>query len=199
MSSSRKDLRRDSSHRNGRATIGFGSSSKNGFRLTVELIDLAADPGDHAALVLIDRADRHPQSLGYFLDRLALDTRSPKCLPHGLGERASHALGRPREQPFSVLGLEQGRLFREKIGLLLKQAGFKSRTAGSADEAIARLDAERFDLVIQDMNFSRQTSGEEGLSLLARIKERHPAMPVILMTAWGSIELAASSRNGARR
>jgi two-component system NtrC family response regulator len=40
------------------------------------------------------------------------------------------------------------------------------------------------------MNFSPRTSGEEGLALLARIKEKHPALPVLLMTAWGSIALA---------
>src|SRR5690606_19561500 len=42
----------------------------------------------------------------------------------------------------------------------------------------------------QDMNFSLQTSGEEGLDLLARIKGLHPSLPVLLMTAWGSISLA---------
>ena len=40
------------------------------------------------------------------------------------------------------------------------------------------------------MNFSRQTSGEEGLALLRELKARHPELPVILMTAWGSIALA---------
>jgi DNA-binding NtrC family response regulator len=43
---------------------------------------------------------------------------------------------------------------------------------------------------MQDMNFSLQTSGEEGLDLLARIKGSYPALPVLLMTAWGSIGLA---------
>jgi DNA-binding NtrC family response regulator len=43
---------------------------------------------------------------------------------------------------------------------------------------------------MQDMNFSLQTSGEEGLALLARIKQLYPALPVLLMTAWGSIGLA---------
>jgi two-component system NtrC family response regulator len=52
------------------------------------------------------------------------------------------------------------------------------------------LAAEPFDLVLQDMNFSLQTSGQEGLDLLARIKERQPQLPVLLMTAWGSIGLA---------
>ena len=45
-------------------------------------------------------------------------------------------------------------------------------------------------LIIQDMNFSRRTSGEEGLALLRQIKAATPAIPVILITAWGSIALA---------
>jgi DNA-binding NtrC family response regulator len=49
---------------------------------------------------------------------------------------------------------------------------------------------DRFDLVLQDMNFSRSTSGEEGLALLAEIRARFPRLPVILITAWGSIGLA---------
>ena len=44
--------------------------------------------------------------------------------------------------------------------------------------------------MLQDMNFSRHTSGEEGLALLRAIRERRPALPVVLMTAWGSIPLA---------
>lgn len=76
------------------------------------------------------------------------------------------------------------------LGLLLKQAGYRSRAASSAGEAVKTLSAEPIDLVIQDMNFSRNTTGEEGLRLLAEIKAKQPAMPVILMTGWGSIALA---------
>jgi len=76
------------------------------------------------------------------------------------------------------------------LSLLLKQAGYNSRIAASPAEALALLEKERFDLVLQDMNFSRQTSGEEGMELLRQIKERQPQLPVVLMTAWGSIELA---------
>jgi len=43
---------------------------------------------------------------------------------------------------------------------------------------------------LQDMNFSRQTSGEEGLALLAKVREAHPGVPVVLITAWGSVDLA---------
>jgi DNA-binding NtrC family response regulator len=46
------------------------------------------------------------------------------------------------------------------------------------------------DLVLQDMNFSLQTSGEEGLNLLTEIKKLYPGLPVLMMTAWGSIALA---------
>ena len=77
------------------------------------------------------------------------------------------------------------------LALLLKQAGYASLGAASPAQALEIL-ASGADvaLVIQDMNFSRQTTGEEGLSLLAQIKRRRPGLPVILMTAWGSISLA---------
>jgi len=76
------------------------------------------------------------------------------------------------------------------LALLLKQAGFAARSAGDPAEALAALAREPCRLVLLDMNFSRQTSGEEGLSLLKKIKAAQPALPVILMTAWGSISLA---------
>jgi DNA-binding NtrC family response regulator len=76
------------------------------------------------------------------------------------------------------------------LALLLKQHGYRSVTAHAPMEALAALRAERPALVLQDMNFSRQTSGEEGLDLLKRIRAEEPSLPVILMTAWGSINLA---------
>jgi DNA-binding NtrC family response regulator len=76
------------------------------------------------------------------------------------------------------------------LSLLLKQAGYRSRAAASPSEALEHLSSGDVDLVIQDMNFSRNTTGEEGLSLLGRIKSSHPPIPVILMTGWGSISLA---------
>jgi two-component system, NtrC family, response regulator len=76
------------------------------------------------------------------------------------------------------------------LALLLKQAGYPAQAASSPAEALAWLERESCQLVIQDMNFSRQTTGEEGLGLLTRIKAQRPDLPVILMTAWGSIALA---------
>ena len=76
------------------------------------------------------------------------------------------------------------------LALLLKQAGFGSHSAASPAEALEWLGGHSCDLVIQDMNFTRRTTGEEGLDLLAQIRARRPALPVVLMTAWGSIQLA---------
>jgi two-component system NtrC family response regulator len=76
------------------------------------------------------------------------------------------------------------------LALLLKQAGYTSTAASTPAGALKRLASENVDLVLQDMNFSRQTTGEEGLRLLKDIKNLHPKLPVILITAWGSIPLA---------
>jgi DNA-binding NtrC family response regulator len=74
------------------------------------------------------------------------------------------------------------------LGLALRQAGYAVRTAAGPSEALAV--AEAPSLVLQDMNFSRHTDGDEGLALLRDVKARWPAVPVVLMTAWGSIPLA---------
>ncbi|HUP50300.1 MAG TPA: sigma-54 dependent transcriptional regulator [Thermoanaerobaculia bacterium] len=76
------------------------------------------------------------------------------------------------------------------LALLLKQHGHRAVTASGPDEALSIVRADRPRLVIQDMNFTRRTTGEEGLRLLADIREHDPQVPVILMTAWGSISLA---------
>ena len=76
------------------------------------------------------------------------------------------------------------------LSLLLKQAGYQTATAASPAEALEWLERGGCELVLQDMNFSRQTSGEEGMELLREIKQQWASVPVILMTAWGSIELA---------
>jgi DNA-binding NtrC family response regulator len=76
------------------------------------------------------------------------------------------------------------------LALLLKQAGYLSLAASTPAEAIERLRVHRVDLVIQDMNFSRRTTGDEGVELLREIQRLHAGLPVVLMTAWGSIGLA---------
>lgn len=78
------------------------------------------------------------------------------------------------------------------LRVLLSQAGYEVLVAEDPSSALARAAEERVDLVVQDMNFSRQTSGEEGLGLLEALRGQDPARPVILMTAWGSIDLAVA-------
>jgi two-component system NtrC family response regulator len=89
-----------------------------------------------------------------------------------------------------ILIIDDDHAVTASLALLLKQAGLASATASSPDEAIEVLRRQPCQLVIQDMNFSRRTSGEEGLALLQRIKALTPALPVVLITAWGSINLA---------
>jgi DNA-binding NtrC family response regulator len=89
-----------------------------------------------------------------------------------------------------VLVVDDDHAVQVSLALLLKQAGFDAACADGPHAALAQLQAGAFDLVLQDMNFSLQTSGEEGLDLLARIRATHPGLPVLLMTAWGSIALA---------
>jgi len=66
-----------------------------------------------------------------------------------------------------------------------------ARAATSPEEGLALLARESFDLVVQDMNFHADTtSGDEGIALFAQIRARHPDLPVILLTAWTSLESA---------
>jgi DNA-binding NtrC family response regulator len=76
------------------------------------------------------------------------------------------------------------------LALLLKQAGYASYAVAGPADALTWLATNRCDLVLQDMNFSRRTTGEEGMELLAQVRAAHPNLPVVLITAWGSIDLA---------
>ena len=76
------------------------------------------------------------------------------------------------------------------LALLLKQAGYASYAVAGPADALTWLATNRCDLVLQDMNFSRRTTGEEGMELLAQVRAAHPNLPVVLITAWGSVDLA---------
>ncbi len=97
--------------------------------------------------------------------------------------------GRTNNRP-SVLVADDDDSVRASLTLLLKQSGFNAIAVASADDALQTLAEQPIDLVLQDMNFTRQTTGEEGLSLLRKIKQAAVHVPVVLITAWGSIELA---------
>jgi DNA-binding NtrC family response regulator len=88
----------------------------------------------------------------------------------------------------------------EALRLLLKGEGFELETAASPAGAIAAVEARDFDAVLIDLNYTRDTtSGKEGMDLLSRIVELDATLPVIVMTAWGSIQSAVEAmRRGAR-
>jgi DNA-binding NtrC family response regulator len=88
----------------------------------------------------------------------------------------------------------------EALRLLLKGEGFHLETANSPAGILAALDAREFDVILMDLNYARDTtSGEEGLDLLTRIQNIDNTLPIVVMTAWGSVELAVEAmRRGAR-
>jgi DNA-binding NtrC family response regulator len=88
----------------------------------------------------------------------------------------------------------------EALRLLLKGEGYQIESATSTSGVSDALDAREFDAVLMDLNYTRDTtSGAEGLELVSRIQGMDPMLPVIVMTAWGSIELAVEAmRRGAR-
>src|SRR5262249_46879489 len=88
----------------------------------------------------------------------------------------------------------------EALRLLLKGEGFAIESATSPAQILSALEAHEFGAVLMGLNSARDTtSGQEGLDLLARIREIDPTLPVVVMTAWGSIELAVEAmRRGAR-
>jgi len=89
---------------------------------------------------------------------------------------------------------------RESLRLLLKNEGFETQLASSPAEVLAAVEAREFDAVLMDLNYTRDTtSGQEGLDLLSRIQSLDGTLPVIVMTAWSSVELAVEAmRLGAR-
>lgn len=80
------------------------------------------------------------------------------------------------------------------LDLLLKNEGFTPDFAHTPADVVAALGRRQYDLLLLDMNYARDTtSGTEGLELLSAIRERDSALPVVLMTAWGTVELAVDA------
>jgi DNA-binding NtrC family response regulator len=86
------------------------------------------------------------------------------------------------------------------LRLLLKSEAYRAETVNSPSKALAALEDSEFDAVLIDLNYARDTtSGQEGLALLARIQALDSTLPVVVMTAWASVNLAVDAmRAGAR-
>lgn len=97
-----------------------------------------------------------------------------------------------------ILIVDDDPVVRQSLGMLLKRAGYTPDEAATPEEALAKVRACDYSLILMDMNYSRTTTGEEGLELLRKTRIFQPDTPVVLITAWGSIELAVEGiRSGA--
>jgi DNA-binding NtrC family response regulator len=88
----------------------------------------------------------------------------------------------------------------EALRLLLKSEGYEVEVATSPSGVSSAVAARDFDAVLMDMNYTRDTTGgTEGLDLLSRLQQADATLPVVVMTAWGSIEGAVEAlHRGAR-
>jgi DNA-binding NtrC family response regulator len=88
----------------------------------------------------------------------------------------------------------------EALRLLLKSEGFQIETANSPAGILKALELRDYDVVLMDLNYARDTtSGQEGLDLLARLHSADESLPVVVMTAWGTVNVAVEAmRRGAR-
>lgn len=89
-----------------------------------------------------------------------------------------------------ILVIDDNETIRTSLSFMLRRAKYEVEVASSPAEAIQVVRAREPHLVLMDMNYSLSTDGEEGIMLLRQVKVFCPQVPVILMTAWGSIDLA---------
>jgi sigma-B regulation protein RsbU (phosphoserine phosphatase) len=83
---------------------------------------------------------------------------------------------------------------RAALRLLLKGAGYQTRGADSPAAVLNAIQEEKFDLLLMDLNYARDTtSGKEGLDLISRIQAVDNELPIVVMTAWATVDLAVES------
>jgi len=88
---------------------------------------------------------------------------------------------------------------REALRLLLKAEGYATEIVSNPNAALEAVQTNEFDIMLMDLNYQRDTtSGKEGMDLLQRVKAVDGKLPIVVMTAWGSVELAVEAmRRGA--
>ena len=89
-----------------------------------------------------------------------------------------------------ILIIDDDSAVRSSLSFMLKRAGYEAQVVPGPREAIEVVRTVAPDLILMDMNFTLSSTGQEGLTLLKQVKVFRPDTPVILMTAWGSIQLA---------
>ncbi|HEV2835019.1 MAG TPA: SpoIIE family protein phosphatase, partial [Pyrinomonadaceae bacterium] len=86
------------------------------------------------------------------------------------------------------------------LRLLLKSDGYEPQTVSSPAAVLDAIEHAQFDVVLLDLNYARDTtSGREGIDLISRIHALDPLLPIVVMTAWGTVDLAVEAmRRGVR-
>ena len=115
-------------------------------------------------------------------------------------DRGENPAPRPEVTMSRVLVADDQPDVVEALRLLLKGEGYRIESAGSPAAILEAIDTREFDAVLMDLNYARDTtSGQEGLDLLSQIRGHDQMLPVVVMTAWGSVDLAVEAmRRGAR-
>jgi len=87
----------------------------------------------------------------------------------------------------------------DALQLLLKSHGYKTQAATHPSRVLQALESGEFDVVLMDLNYTRDTTaGSEGLELVSKIRARNQDLPLVVMTAWSTVDLAVEAmRRGA--
>jgi len=105
----------------------------------------------------------------------------------------------PTELPRILIADDQADVL-EALQILLKNEGFSTEVVSSPRAVVEAVEKTAYDILLLDLNYARDTtSGGEGLELLSRLQNMDSTLPVVLMTAWGSIELAVEAMQGGGR
>ncbi|MEL6670424.1 MAG: response regulator, partial [Bacteroidota bacterium] len=98
-----------------------------------------------------------------------------------------------------ILIIDDDQIVCKSLQLLLRRAGYAADYNLHPEQGLATLAKQPVDLILLDMNFSISSSGKAGLTALENILEEYPQIPIILITAWASVQLAVEGmKRGAR-
>src|SRR3954469_15131675 len=120
----------------------------------------------------------------------SLDTARRQFVTRGMASPTSHRILIADDQPDVI----------EALRLLLKSEGYVTEAVKSPAAVVKAVEVNDYDLLFMDLNYARDTtSGEEGLELLQKLQGIDPSLPVVVMTAWASVDVAVEAmRRGAR-
>src|SRR5438067_2429237 len=127
-------------------------------------------------------------------------SQKPASKTQQLAEGAEGSPMLSTEKTYRILIADDQPAVLDALKMLLRSEGFQVDTVRSPHVALESLGLREYDAVLIDLNYARDTtSGQEGIELLASIRAIDSQLPVIVMSAWGTIELAVEAvRRGAR-